>query len=82
LRYETDLHSEIPATDTTTASELINCAVPFGTNSFPAIYYQIIESRYFFRADAYRDHGKSFIVTAGKKLPALLELERVTSFST
>jgi hypothetical protein len=35
-------------------------------------------SRVLFTADAHRDNGKRFIVTADEKLTAFLELERVT----
>jgi len=34
--------------------------------------------RTIFVADAHRDNGERFIVTAGEKLTAFLELERVT----
>jgi len=35
-------------------------------------------SRLLFTADAHRDNGKRFIVTADEKLTAFLELERIT----
>ena len=38
--------------------------------------------RVLFAADAHRDNGKRFIVTADENLTAFVELERVTSFST
>jgi hypothetical protein len=36
------------------------------------------EGRTIFVADAHRDNGKRFIVTADEKLRAFLELQRVT----
>ena len=37
-----------------------------------------LTGRLLFTADAHRDNGKRFIVTADEKLTAFLELERVT----
>jgi hypothetical protein len=38
-------------------------------------------ARVLFTADAHRDNGKRFVVTADEKLTAFLELERVANHS-
>ena len=49
---------------------------PFSGSSFDSA------GRMLFTADAHRDNGKRFIVSADEKLTAFLELERVTRDDT
>ena len=46
--------------------------------NLPSHGHEPARRRVLFTADAHRDNGKRFVVTADEKLTAFLELERVT----